>query len=107
MSSGFVIAIALWVGFWAVADSGIYKVILTEYADTDRTATLLGLQSAVGFGATILSPYVFGRVLESINSGLSMTIEYPNWGLPFTIVGIGALVSPIAMIYLGNVLRKI
>lgn len=107
MSSGFVIAIALWVGFWAVADSGIYKVILTEYADTDRTATLLGLQSAVCFGATILSPYVFGRVLESINSGLSMTIEYPNWGLPFTIVGIGALVSPIAMIYLGNVLRKI
>lgn len=101
-----VIAVALWVGFWAVADSGIYKVILTEYAATDKTATLLGVQSAVGFAATIVSPYVFGRTLEKINTGLSMTIEYPNWGLPFMILGIGALVSPIAMIYLGDVLRK-
>lgn len=106
MNSAMVIAIALWVGFWAVADSGIYKVILTEYADTDKTATLLGVQSAVGFGATIVSPYVFGRVLGSINKGLSMTIEYPNWGLPFMIVGIGALVSPLAMIYLSRVMGK-
>jgi MFS family permease len=101
-----VILIALWIGFWAVADSGIYKVILTEFASQDKMATMLGVQSSVGFAATIVSPYVFGRVLENINKGFAVTLEYQNWGAPFMILGIGALVSPICMLYLKKLLKE-
>lgn len=101
-----IIVIAFWTGFWAIADSGLYKVLLTEYIDPSKTATFLGIQSAIGYSITIISPYVFGRVLEKANSGIGPIIEYSNWKLPFLIVGIGAMLSPISIIYLRKILKK-
>lgn len=96
----FVVLIGLWLGFWTIADSGIYKAGLTELVSTHRRSLALGLQSAAGFSLTVVSPMVFGNVLESVNTkGVDPTTA-TNWGLPFLVLGLGALVAPLATLAL-------
>ncbi len=95
-----VVLIGLWLGFWTIADSGIYKAGLTELVSTHRRSLALGLQSAAGFSLTVVSPTVFGNVLESVNAkGVDPTAA-TNWGLPFLVLGLGALVAPVATLAL-------
>ncbi|KCZ71042.1 hypothetical protein ANME2D_03072 [Candidatus Methanoperedens nitroreducens] len=60
-----VILLGLWYGFWVVADSAIYKAGLTDLVSVRIRETSLGLQSALGFGVTIISPQIFGAVLDA------------------------------------------
>ncbi len=95
-----VVLIGLWLGFWTIADSGIYKAGLTELVSVHRRSLALGLQSAAGFSLTIISPMVFGNILESVNTrGVDPTAA-TNWGLPFLVLGVGALVAPLATLAL-------
>lgn len=72
-------------GFVIVADSSIYKAGLTELASEQRVATALSVQSALGFGVSVIAPVLFGAVQTYTAS----------WGWAFTVVGIGALVAPV------------
>jgi len=92
----------LWIGFWVVADSGIFKAGLTEMTDVSIRATALGVQSAFGYFMTILSPSIFGKILETINPGLADPTQAIRWGLPFAMLGAGALLVPAAMIVLNR-----
>ncbi|MFW6036158.1 MAG: MFS transporter [Halothermotrichaceae bacterium] len=98
-----VVIIGFWIGFWVVADSAIYKATLTEMITVDFTATALGFQSAAGYFMTILSPYAFGKILELTNSGVDKTIQMNNWGLPFVMLGLGALLAPLSAIILKKI----
>lgn len=89
-----VMILGLWIGFWVVGDSAIFKAGMTEMVPENIRATSLGIQSACGYFMTILSPYLFGRVLEFINSGVKDATLAKNWGIPFVILGIGALLTP-------------
>lgn len=100
MSMTTVVLAGLWIGFWVAADSSIYKAGMTIMVSPKKRGTALGIQSALGFGVTILSPYVFGVVLEKTNVGLQDATQATNWGLPFAILGLGALMAPISMILL-------
>lgn len=94
------VPVGLWLGFWVIADSGIYKAGLTELVSADRRSLALGMQSAAGFSLTIVSPMVFGRLLESANGvGVDPTAA-TNWGLPFLVLGLGALLAPICALVL-------
>lgn len=93
--------LGVWIGFWIVADSAIYKASLTEMTPAHLRATLLGVQSALGFGMTIISPTVFGQILDYYNNGVAPT-EAVNWWPSFFILGIGALLSPIATLILAK-----
>lgn len=73
-------------GFVIVADSSIYKAGVTELAGEDRVGTALSVQSALGFGVSVIAPVLFGAVQTYTGS----------WGWAFTVVGIGALVAPVA-----------
>lgn len=94
--------VGLWIGFWVVADSGIFKAGLTEMTDVSIRATALGVQSAFGYFMTILSPTIFGKLLEVINPGLGDPTMAIHWGLPFAMLGAGALLVPIAMMLLNR-----
>ena len=93
------------IGFWVAADSSIYKAEMTIMVSPQKRGAALGLQSALGFGVTIISPYVFGAVLEKTNIGIQDATQATNWGLPFVILGVGALMVPVSMILL-RALRK-
>jgi len=95
-----VFLVGLWIGFFVVADSGIYKAGLTEMTDESIRGTALGVQSAVGYGMTILSPFAFGSILEILNQGTTDPTQAVNWGIPFMMLGIGALLAPISGILL-------
>ena len=92
-----VAVIGMWIGFWVVADSGIYKVILTDMVRGDKAATALGIQSAIGYSMTIISPYLFGKILGLTNKGIAEPIYAQQWGLPFLMLGAGAIVAPISI----------
>jgi MFS family permease len=98
-------AFGLWIGFWVVADSAIYKASLTEMVPSKMRATMLGVQSAFGFGMTALAPAVFGQILEYYNGGVPPT-DAAIWGPSFFVLGIGALLSPIATIILAKMQRS-
>ena len=92
-----VTVIGMWIGFWAVADSGIYKVILTDMVSGEKAATALGIQSAIGYSMTIISPYLFGKILGLTNNGITEPIYAQQWGLPFLMLGAGAIVAPLCI----------
>lgn len=99
-SLNFIMIVGLWIGFWVVADSAIYKSELTALVPKDKQATFLGVQSALGYTVTIFSTYIFGKVLESVNLGIKDTAFASNWSLPFIILGLGTLVAPICSLIL-------
>lgn len=79
-------------GFSIVADSPIYNVTITEVSDPEVLGLALGVQSVLGFTVTIFSPLIFGIMLESF-----------SWGIAFTVIGIGTIVSPICLFLLSRV----
>lgn len=95
-----VVLVGLWLGFWVIADSGIYKAGLTELVSADRRSLALGLQSAAGFSLTIIAPMAFGNLLEAANGkGVDPTMA-TDWRLPFLVLGLGALLAPLAALAL-------
>jgi MFS family permease len=91
-----IVIVGLWIGFWVIADSAIYKAGLTEMCSARIRTTMLGIQSAVGFSMTIIAPIVFGKVLQAYNPGVNPT-EARHWGPAFLVLGIGALVAPLGV----------
>ncbi|HYE83449.1 MAG TPA: MFS transporter [Clostridia bacterium] len=99
-SLAIVVIVGLWIGFWVVADSAIYKAGMTEMVNREIRATALGVESAFGYFMTILSPFIFGKVLDRMNLGIKDATLATNWGLPFLILGAGALLAPVSIFIL-------
>lgn len=72
--------------FMIVADSAIFKAGLTELVPPGQLGSALSLQSVIGFGVTIISPKLFGMILDSF-----------GWGWAFAMLGIGPVVGIVAM----------
>ncbi len=89
-----VILLGIWYGFWAVADTATYKAGLTDMVSNRIRGTSLGLQSALGFGITVISPQVFGAVLDATNKG-DQSIAV--WGPAFAVLAIGPLIGLILL----------
>lgn len=97
-----IIICGLWIGFWAVSDSAIYKAGMTDMVSEKARATLLGIQSAVGFSMTIIAPIVFGKILQAYNGTVDPTAARV-WGPAFMVLGLGAIVAPVLAMLLRNV----
>jgi len=95
------LVIGLWIGFWVIADSASFSTGLTEMVCPKIRATSLGVQNSAGFLITVISPAIFGYVLEYFNDVKNVTYAN-NWILPFVTLGLGALLAPIAAILLRN-----
>lgn len=98
-SLGMTVVVASWIGFWVVADSAIYKAGLTEMVHPRVRATYLGVQSAIGFAATIVAPLVFGLVLRHFNGNVS-PLAVRSWGPAFLVLGAGTLLAPLGSLLL-------
>jgi|Deesub1362A_J573_1020465.scaffolds.fasta_scaffold00105_50 MFS family permease len=89
-----IVVASLIYGFFVVADSAIYKAGLSEMVPSTFLTSALAIQSAAGFGAAIISPGIFGIILDFTNT--SSSIQIP-WGWAFVSLGIGSLISPICL----------
>ncbi len=96
------VAIGIWIGFWVIADSASFSSGMTEMVQPKIRATSLGIQNSAGFLITVISPAVFGQVLEYYNNVDNVSYA-TNWILPFATLGLGALLAPFAAV----LLRKI
>ncbi|MFC0559077.1 MFS transporter [Halalkalibacter alkalisediminis] len=85
------IIIAVIYGFTIVADSPIYNTAITEVTDPELLGIALGIQSVIGFSATIFAPLFFGILLDQF-----------NWGIAFTVIGILTLFAPFCMFVLSK-----
>ena len=61
--------------------------------------TSIAVQSAIGYTMTIASPICFGKILEFQNGAIN-PIYAEKWGLPFLLLGLGALFSPLFAVIL-------
>jgi hypothetical protein len=89
-----VTSIGAWIGFWIVADTAIYKALLTMVVPSTRIGVFLGIQSAAGFGVTIVSPLVFGNLLTRYNGAIPV-MEAHIWWPSFLSLGIGSSIAPL------------
>lgn len=77
-------------GFLVVGDSPILTATVADLAEPEIMGFTLGIQSVVGYGITIISPAVFGMVLDTTQS----------WGWAFTSLGLGAFLGVVALLFL-------
>lgn len=82
-------------GFLVVGDSPILTATVADLADPDIMGLTLGIQSVVGYGITIISPAVFGFILDTTQS----------WGWAFTSLGSGAFLGVAALFALRRIVR--
>ena len=85
--------------FFVVAESPVLSTGLTELVPSRCVGAAMGLQTLVGFVAATASPAVFGWVLDLSNpartsgpGGMPLV-----WGWAFGVLGVGALVGPLAL----------
>jgi MFS family permease len=76
-------------GFSIVGDSPLYSAGVTELAPRERIGAALGVQSVLGYGTTIVSVFLFGVVADAW-----------GWTAAFVMLGLGAMMGPIAMLRL-------
>ncbi len=93
------LALGLVYGTFVMADSAVFKAGLTELLPAEVRATALAVQSALGFGVSIVSPAVFGIVLDATNPAAAGATP-GLWGWAFVSLGLGALVGPLAILAL-------
>ena len=53
------------------------------------------VRSVVGFGAGVVSPFVFGWALDTAGGSRSST-DALAWGIAWSTLGLGALLGPVA-----------
>ncbi len=94
-------ALAACYNFAAIADSSIYSTALTELVEPRLIGSAYAVRSVMGFGAGVISPYVFGLVFDLARTGAP---GWPGlgWGLAWTSLGLAALPGPLLTWLLGR-----
>jgi MFS family permease len=99
--SFYVLLIAVLIyGFFVVMESAVFKAGLSEMVEPTHLGTALGVQSFLGFGITIVSPAMFGLLLDIANPQTPAGAQFRVWGWSFALLAVGALVGPVAMYFL-------
>ena len=99
---GWMMALPLWLlvtvaaiyNIAAIADSSVYSTALTELVPPHYLGAAYALRSLLGFGAGIISPWVFGLVIDWAR-GEPLRSETMAWGLAWTSLGVGAALGPL------------
>jgi MFS family permease len=95
LSPVLLVLVGLAYSFFVVAETPVLSAGLTELAPPQSVGAAMGFQTLIGFVAAAASPTVFGWVLDWTNSGRSGAPT--NWGWAFLMLGLGALVGPLAL----------
>lgn len=81
--------IGLVYGFFIVADSAIFKAGLTELVPENGLGLALGFQSVIGFSMTVITPKLFGILLDGY-----------GWGIAFASLAVGPFIGAVCMLSL-------
>jgi MFS family permease len=84
-----ILLIGLVYGFAIVGDSPVFSAGITELAPPENAGAALGVQSVLGFGATVISVALFGTVADAA-----------GYAAAFAMLGIGAALGPLALFWL-------
>ncbi|MCZ6730614.1 MAG: MFS transporter [SAR324 cluster bacterium] len=88
-----VVAVGLVYHFTAIGDSPVYSTALTEVVSPRYLGAAYSLRSVTGFGAGVISPALFGLVLDRVQGG-AVGGSTLAWGLAFASLGLGGLLGP-------------
>lgn len=83
----------------SIADSSIYSTALTELVEPRYIGAAYAVRSVMGFGAGVVSPWVFGLVLDLVRGGPSGN-DGLSWGLAWISIGLGGLPAPLMIWWL-------
>ncbi len=78
----------------AIADSSVYSTGITELVPPQYLGAAYALRSVLGFGAGVVSPWVFGLVIDWAR-GEPLRSETMAWGLAWSSLGVGAVLGPL------------
>jgi len=93
------VALACLYNFAAIADSSTHSTVLAESAPPHYLGVAYAVRSAVGFGAGVVSPVVFGWALDLAGGG--RTSGDPSaWAFAWSTLGLGAVLGPLATLRL-------
>lgn len=85
-----------------IADSSTHSTVLAESVPPHYLGVAYAVRSVVGFGAGVVSPFVFGWALDLASGGLAASGDprYSTdafaWGIAWATLGLGALLGPVA-----------
>jgi len=88
------VAVAAFYNVMAIADSSVYSTAITELVPPQYLGAAYALRSLLGFGAGVISPWVFGLALDWAR-GEPLRSEAMAWGLAWTALGVGAVLGPL------------
>jgi MFS family permease len=78
-----------------IADSSTHSTVLAESVPPHYLGVAYAVRSVVGFGAGVVSPFVFGWALDAAGGSRSSTDAFA-WGIAWSTLGLGALLGPVA-----------
>ena len=87
---GLLVALACFYNFAGIADSSTHSALLAESVPAHHLGVAYSVRSAIGFGAGVVSPVVFGWALDVFGGSPQA------WGYAWTTLGLGALLGPLA-----------
>ncbi len=88
------VLVAAFYNLAAIADSSVYSTAITELVPPQYIGAAFSLRSVLGFSAGVVSPWVFGLVIDWAR-GEPLRSESLAWGLAWTSLGVGALLGPL------------
>lgn len=89
------VALACLYNFAAIADSSTHSTVLAESVPPHYLGVAYAVRSVVGFGAGVVSPFVFGWALDLAGGGNTSGDTFA-WGIAWVTLGLGAMFGPIA-----------
>jgi len=99
LPAGLLVAIACLYNFSAIADSSTHSTLLAESVPPHYLGVAFSVRSAIGFGAGVVSPVVFGVALDLAGGGKGSAGPFA-WGVAWSTLGAGALLGPLATLRL-------
>jgi MFS family permease len=90
-----VVALACLYNFAGIADSSTHSTVLAESVPPHYLGVAYAVRSVIGFGAGVVSPFVFGWALDAAGGGKGSSDPFA-WGVAWATLGLGALLGPVA-----------
>jgi hypothetical protein len=84
--------------FTSIGDSSVYSTAVVELVPPRLIGAAYSVRSVLGFGAGVFAPWVLGLALDATRVNLQS--ETVAWGLAWSILGVGALLGPLAILRL-------
>jgi MFS family permease len=77
-----------------IADSSTHSTVLAESVPPHYLGVAYAVRSVIGFGAGVVSPFVFGWALDLAGGSKGSTDAFA-WGIAWSTLGLGALLGPL------------